>query len=149
MPAKTDSNNDIAKRANAKARADFATWLMMAKLGSIEVLPGEAQNFLAGYRQLLAQAKASEKAASEITIQLIYTSYYSAMGGTGTPPDIKLAGAIPPMPERTDNVTPFRKIAKPDAPKGPPKKRPLPVGLIFIGLILLAVGYNYLSRGLF
>ena len=148
MPATTASNHDIAKRANAKARADFATWLMMAKLGSIEVLPAEAQAFLAGYRQLLDQAKASEKDASEATIKVIYGSYYSAMGGTGTLPDIQVASAAAVKPERLDNnVTPFRKI-KPETPAAPPKKKELPVALIFIGLVLIAVAYHYLGRGL-
>jgi len=145
MPATTDSNLEIARRANDEARADFATWLMMAKLNSIDALPQEAQTFFAGYRGLLERGKTSEAEAAAYTIRIVYQSYYARLGGTGTPPDIKTAPRTRPMPDNHDNVTPFRKI-KPSAP--PPRdKRKLPVALIFIGLIILAVAYNYLSRG--
>ena len=40
----------IARRADTKARADFATWKMMAKLNGASALPAEAQDFLAGYK---------------------------------------------------------------------------------------------------
>lgn len=48
--------------------------------------------------------------------------------------------------ENTDNsnVTPFRRI-KPNPP--PREKKKLPVALIFIGLIVLAVAWRYLSKG--
>ena len=36
----------IARRADTRARADFATWKMMAKLNGASALPPEAQNFL-------------------------------------------------------------------------------------------------------
>ena len=146
MPAKTDSNLEIARRANDEARADFATWLMMAKLNSIDALPQESQDFFAGYRALLARGKAAEGAAAETTIQLVYRSYYSRMGGTGTAPIIKTAPKAQAMSDHFggDNVTPFRK-PKPNPPK--PEKKKLPVALIFIGLIVLAVAYNYLSKG--
>jgi len=145
MPAKTDSNLEIARRANDEARADFATWLMMAKLNSVDALPEESQAFFAGYRALLVRGKAAE-AAAEATIQLVYRSYYSRMGGTGTAPIIKTAPKAKAMPDNLggDNVTPFRKI-KPTPPK--PEKKKLPVALIFIGLIILVVAYNYLSKG--
>jgi hypothetical protein len=35
----TMSNTSIAKKARTKAEADFATWLMMAKLGGFDDLP--------------------------------------------------------------------------------------------------------------
>jgi hypothetical protein len=47
------------------------------------------------------------------------------------------------MPDNNDNVTPFRKI-KPPPPR---EKKKLPVALIFVGLVVLAVAWNYLSRG--
>ena len=49
MPSTTDSNLEIGRRANDEARADFATWLMMSKLNSVDALPAEAQTFFAGY----------------------------------------------------------------------------------------------------
>ena len=60
----------IARRADTKARADFATWKMMAKLNGASTLPAEAQTFLASYKALLKQMP--EAAATEATIQLIY-----------------------------------------------------------------------------
>ena len=41
----------IARRADTRARADFATWKMLAKLNGTSSLPAEAQNFLDGYRR--------------------------------------------------------------------------------------------------
>jgi hypothetical protein len=43
----------IARRADTRARADFATWKMIAKLNGASSLPDEAQNFLASYKALL------------------------------------------------------------------------------------------------
>ena len=76
----------IARRADTRARADFATWKMLAKLNGFSALPAEAQSFLESYRQLLARM--TEADASEATIQLMYKSYYAEMGGSGTPPEI-------------------------------------------------------------
>ena len=45
----------IARRADTRARADFATWKMLAKLNGFSALPAEAQRFLESYRQLLAR----------------------------------------------------------------------------------------------
>lgn len=154
MPSTTDSNLEIARRANDEARADFATWLMMAKLNSITALPDEAQTFFAGYRALIAAgtqsgSTAAESTAAEATIQTVYRSYYARMGGTGTAPVIKPAQKPKLMsdqnPQHRDNVTPFRRIKK-DAPP-PREKKKLPVALIFIGLVVLAIAWRYLSKG--
>src|ERR1700753_3997543 len=112
----------IARRADTKARTDFATWKMMAKLNGASALPTEAQNFLANYKGLLD--KMPETQATEATIGLMYRSYYTEMGGHGTPPDIQ---AQPKEPVR-DNVTAFRRPAPqrarnktaPDGPRRPP-----------------------------
>ena len=77
----------IARRADTKARTDFATWKMMAKLNGASALPAEAQNFLASYKALLD--KTTEPEATEATINLMYRTYYAEMGGHGTPPDIR------------------------------------------------------------
>ena len=89
----------IARRADTRARADFATWKMMAKLNGASALPEEAQSFLASYKALLDQMSESE--ATDATINLIYRSYYAEMGGAGTPPDVR-AG---PNDHIADNVT--------------------------------------------
>lgn len=149
MPSTTDSNQEIARRANDEARADFATWLMMSKLNSVDALPQEAQTFFAGYLALAARGKQAESAAAEATIQTVYRNYYARMGGTGTAPVIKPAPKPKLMSDNNqnnrDNVTPFRRI-KPEAPP-PREKKKMPVALIFIGLIVLAVAWRYLSKG--
>ena len=45
----------IARRADTRARADFATWKMIAKLNGASSLPAEAQNFLASYKTRLKE----------------------------------------------------------------------------------------------
>ena len=56
----------IARRADTQARADFATWKMMAKLNGASTLPAEAQRFLVRYRTFLTEMTEAE--ASEATI---------------------------------------------------------------------------------
>jgi hypothetical protein len=130
----------IARRADTRARADFATWKMLAKLNGASALPAEAQNFLAGYKALLDK-KMTEPVASEATIHVIYTSYYGEMGGAGTPPDVRAhtngAGA--------DNITAFKRPApqRPKTSDGPPAKPRLPVALIFMCLVVVYVGLRY------
>ena len=71
----------IARRADTKARADFATWKMMAKLNGASALPAEAETFLVSYKALLKQMPESD--ATDATIQLMYRAYYAEMGGHG------------------------------------------------------------------
>lgn len=134
----------IARRADTRARADFATWKMLAKLNGTSSLPAEAQNFLAGYKALLE--KMAEPEASEATIHLIYQSYYGEMGGAGSAPDVKanMNGQGPVA----DNVTAFKRPApKPGKTAGGPAARPrLPVALIFICLAIVYVGLRYFWR---
>ena len=133
----------IARRADTKARADFATWKMMAKLNGASALPAEAQTFLVSYKELLKQL--SEAEASDATINLMYRAYYAEMGGKGTPPDV-LAHLNEPM---TDNVTAFK---RPPAPRAKPAsagasaKPRLPVALIFACLVVVYVGVRYFWR---
>ena len=133
----------IARRADTRARADFATWKMMAKLNGSSALPPEAQEFLASYQNLLAQM--SEGEATEATIGAIYKAYYAEMGGVGTPPDVQRRQAEPVA----DNVTAFRRPAP--HPNGQTRfrtqgKPQLPVALIFACLVVVWVGIRYLWR---
>ena len=134
----------IARRADTRARADFATWKMLAKLNGASALPAEAQSFLVSYRQSLA--KMTDADASEATIQLMYRSYYAEMGGTGAPPEIPSRASEPAAD--AGNVTAFRRApARPKpAASGPPAKRPLPVALIFACLAVVYVGIRYYWR---
>ena len=134
----------IARRADTRARADFATWKMLAKLNGFSALPTEAQSFLESYRQLLARM--TEADASEATIQLMYKSYYAEMGGSGTPPEIPSRASEPATD--TGNVTAFRR--PPPRPKptasGPATKPQLPVALIFACLAVVYVAIRYYWR---
>ena len=138
----------IARRADTRARADFATWKMMAKLNGSSALPPEAQEFLTSYKNLLAQM--SEGEATEATIGAIYKAYYAEMGGGGTPPDVRTR----PPETAADNVTAFRRPApKPKkaasfgaATLGGTQKRPLPVALIFACLVVVYVGIRLYWR---
>src|SRR5260370_23271375 len=76
----------IARRADTRARADIATWKMMAKLNGASALPAEAQDFLESYKTLLKETPAA--AATDATIRLIYQSYYAEMSGAGVRPEV-------------------------------------------------------------
>ena len=131
----------IARRADTRARADFATWKMMAKLNGASALPPEAQNFLASYRKLSEQMGDAE--ASEAAIQLMYRSYYAEMGGAGKPPEVP-ARLREPVAD-TGNVTAFRRLpAKPkSSASASGVKRPMPVALIFACLVVVYVAIRY------
>jgi len=134
----------IARRADTRARADFATWKMLAKLNGASALPAEAQGFLVSYKQLLE--KMTDADASEATIQLMYRSYYAEMGGAGTAPEIPARSSD--AAADTGNVTAFRRPApKPKvAASGPQAKPRLPVALIFACLVVVYVGIRYYWR---
>jgi hypothetical protein len=133
----------IARRADTRARADFATWKMIAKLNGASSLPAEAQNFLASYRTLLGRM--NEADATEATIHLMYETYYREMGGGGAPPEVRSGPAEPVA----DNVTAFRRPvarSKPSPPSRSSAKPQLPVALIFTCLIVVYVGIRYFWR---
>ena len=132
----------IARRADTRARADFATWKMMAKLNGASALPPEAQNFLASYGALVATMP--EDAATEATINLMYKAYFAEMGGIGAPPDVRSRPSGPV----TGNVTAFRRPPTPPKPIGyGPNMRPrLPVALVFACLVVVYVGIRYYWR---
>jgi hypothetical protein len=132
----------IARRADTKARADFATWKMMAKLNGASALPAEAQAFLASYRTLLD--KMPERDADDAAINLIYRRYYAEMGGAGAAPDVRAYSADPVR----DNVTAFKRppAPRPRTASGPQAKPRLPVALIFAGLVVVYVGIRYLLQ---
>src|SRR5438445_2820990 len=81
----SSSNTSIAKKARTKAEADFATWLMMAKLGGFDDLPSNAQNFLTNYRARLETMSEAESTA--LALREVYSAYYSEMGGVGAAPE--------------------------------------------------------------
>jgi hypothetical protein len=86
----------------------------------------------------------TEAQATDVTINLIYKSYYEEMGGAGEPPDVKAH----PVGEVTGNVTAFRR-PPPQRPKtaGGSQARPrLPVALIFACVVVVYTGLRYFLR---
>jgi hypothetical protein len=130
----------IARRADTRARADFATWKMMAKLNGASALPETAQTFLTSYQALLREMGEAE--ATEAAIHLVYRSYYGEMGGAGAPPEIPTHSSRP----ATGNVTAFKRppAPRPKTAGGSETKPRLPVALIFACLIVVYVGLRYL-----
>ena len=132
----------IARRADTKARADFATWKMMAKLNGASSLPAEAQAFLVSYEALLEEMTEAE--ATEAAIGIVYKSYYGEMGGIGVPPDV----ISPSNGQMTDNVTAFKRppTQRPKTTSGSDAKPRLPVALIFACLVIVYTGFRYFLR---
>jgi hypothetical protein len=135
----------IARRADTRARADVATWKMMAKLNGASALPTEAQAFLASYQALLKEMPEAD--ATEATINLVYKSYYGEMGGAGAAPDLPAQSKA----QAAGNVTAFKrpparrpKAANGSTSGGPQAKPRLPVALIFACLVVVYVGIRYL-----
>jgi hypothetical protein len=129
----------IARRADTRARADFATWRMIAKLNGASSLPSQAQSFLDSYKALLEEMPEAE--ATEATINLIYKTYYGEMGGAGSPPDLPAHS----NGQVTGNVTAFKRppAPRPKPARGAQAKPRLPVALIFACLVVVYVGIRY------
>jgi hypothetical protein len=76
----------------------------------------------------------------------MYKTYYSEMGGGGTPPEVRPTPSAPVA----DNVTAFRRPLA-NRPKTMTSFRPsgkpqLPVALIFTCLVIVYVGIRYFWR---
>jgi hypothetical protein len=140
------SSSSIAKKARSKAEADFATRLMMAKLGSFDDLPPNAQSFLTNYRVRLEMM--SEAESTVLAVREVYVAYYTEMGGVGTAPE-----------QQTRKATTEGKVAQ---VQRPPKATPAPsaarkstgsaIGksllapLIFASMVALIVTYRFLTQ---
>jgi hypothetical protein len=94
----------IARKARSKAESDFATWLMMAKLGSFDDLPPNAQEFLNNYRDRLKGM--SEAESKVVADREVYAAYYSEMGGAAPEPEA-------PSTSVDDSVVRFQRLRKP------------------------------------
>jgi hypothetical protein len=134
----------IARRADTRARADFATWTMMAKLNGTSSLAQTAQAFLDQYKALLKEK--GEADASEAVIQLIYQSYYEEMGGAGQAPEVKPRATD--TRQAGDNVTAFKRppVQRPRTAGGQQVRPRLPVALIFVCLAVVYTALRYLWR---
>jgi hypothetical protein len=142
----SSSSTRIAKKARSKAQADFATWLMMAKLGSFDELPSNAQKFLTNYRARLETM--SEAESTVLAVREVYSAYYSEMGGVGTAPEPQAR-----KPTTEGNVVRFKRplqaLSAPSAARnstGPMISKSLRALLIFAGMVALIVTYRSLTH---
>ena len=138
------SSSSIARKARSKAEADFATWLMMAKLGSFDDLPSNAQSFLINYRARLDVMSEAESTA--LAVREVYGAYYSEMGGVGAAPEPKAR-----TPTTGDKVARFqrrpqRQPAASAARNSTWLRKSLPALLIFAGMVALIVIYRFLME---
>ena len=138
------SNTSIAKKARTKAEANFATWLMMAKLGGFDDLPSNAQSFLINYRTRLETMSEAESTA--LAVREVYGAYYSEMGGVGTAPEPKAR-----TPTTEGKVVRSQRRPKPQPGLSAARQRPmlrksLPALLIFASMVALIVAYRFLRQ---
>jgi hypothetical protein len=142
----SSSNTRIAKKARTKAEADFATWLMMAKLGGFDDLPSNAQSFLTNYRtrlEWMSEAESTDRAVREV-----YSAYYSEMGGVGAAPEPKAGtpateGKVARFGRRP---TPQPGLSTPHHSTRPMIRKSLPALLIFASMVALIVAYRSLTQ---
>ena len=137
----SSSNTSIAKKARTKAEADFATWLMMAKLGGFDDLPSSAQSFLTDYRTRLETMSEAESTA--LAVREVYGAYYSEMGGVGAAPELKArtpttVGKVERRPQPRPSLSAAR--------QRPMIRKSLPALLIFASMVALVVAYRFLTQ---
>ena len=141
----SSSNTSIAKKARTKAEADFATWLMMAKLGGFDDLPSNAQSFLTNYRTRLETMSEAESTA--LAVREVYSAYYSEMGGVGAAPEQARKSTT------EGNVVRFNKPPRAQSAlsaarnsTGPKISKSLQALLIFASMVALIVAYRFLMQ---
>ena len=139
----SSSNTSIAKKAHTKAEADFATWLMMAKLGGFDDLPSNAQSFLTNYRTRLETMREADSTA--LAVREVYSAYYSEMGGVGAAPEPKAR-----TPTIEGKVVRFQRGPKPQPALSaarqsatPMIRKSLSALLIFASIGALIVAYRF------
>lgn len=139
----SSSNASIARKARTRAEADFATWLMMAKLGGFDDLPPNAQSFLTDYRTRLETMTEAESTA--LAVREVYCAYYNEIGAVGAAPEPKprtvtTAGKVGRRPKPQPSLSAARHSTSPMIRKS------LPALLIFACMVALIVGYIILTQ---
>jgi hypothetical protein len=140
------SSSSIAKKARSKAAADFATWLMMAKLGSFDELPSNAQSFLTNYRARLEMMSEAESTA--LAVREVYSAYYTEMGGVGAAPEPQ--ARKPPTEGKVVRIQrPPKTQSAPSTARnstGPMVSKSLATLLIFASMVALIATYRFLTQ---
>ena len=102
LPVDAISNASIAKKARTKAEADFATWLVMAKLGGFDDLPSNAQGFLTNYRtrlETMSEAESTTLAVREVYQRLLQRDGRRGRGAGTKGPHTNDRGQSRALPE--------------------------------------------------
>jgi hypothetical protein len=136
----------IARKAHSKAESDFATWLMMAKLGGFDDLPPNAQAFLISYRARLERM--SEAESKVLAVREVYASYYSEMGGLGAAPEQALATSSDDGVVRSQRPRkpPPARLAAGVSDDRPAARKSVPAFLIFAAMVALIAAYRFLMN---
>jgi hypothetical protein len=136
----------IARKARSKAESDFVTWLMMAKLGSFDDLPPNAQAFLTNYQARLERMSEAESTA--VAVREVYVAYYSEMGGAGAAPEPEAPNTLV-----DDSVGRFQRPRKPQpappaagASARPAARKSVRALLIFAAMVALIAAYRFLTN---
>jgi hypothetical protein len=136
----SSSNTSIAKKARTKAEADFATWLMMAKLGGFDDLPSNAQSFLTNYRTRLKTMSEAESTA--LAVHEVYSAYYREMGGVGTAPEPK--ARAPTTQGKDSRLQPG--LSATGQSTRPMIRNFVSAMLIFASMVALFIAYRFLTQ---
>jgi hypothetical protein len=119
---------------------------MMAKLGSFDDLPPNAQGFLTNYRDRLERM--SEAESTVVAIREVYAAYYSEMGGAGAAPEPEA-----PRTSVDESVVRFQRPRRPQpappapgAPAKPAARKSMPALLIFAAMVALIAAYRFLAH---
>jgi hypothetical protein len=142
----SSSSTSIARKARSKAEVDFATWLMMAKLGSFDDLPSNAQKFLTNYRARLEMM--SEAESTVLAVREVYGAYYAEMGGVGAAPE--------PQARKPTTEGKVVRVQRPSKAQSAPSaarnstgrtiRKSLPALLVFASMVALIVTYWFLTH---
>ena len=129
----------IARRADTKARADFATWKMMAKLNGASALPDEAKPSWRAIRRCSRTCRSRRRRRPPSS------SFTEAITAKWAAPAYRPTSRPQASDPVTDNVTAFRRppAPQPKPVRGSNAKPRLPVALIFACLVVVYAGIRY------
>jgi hypothetical protein len=119
---------------------------MMAKLGSFDDLPSNAQEVLMNFRARLDRM--SETDSKTLAVREIYGRYYSELGGEGAAPEMETSRS-----PGEDNVVRLKKGRKPQPSTStahgstmPRIRGPVPALLIFALMVAVIAAYKFLTN---
>nr|WP_312010352.1 hypothetical protein [Bradyrhizobium cenepequi] len=117
---------------------------MMAKLGSFDDLPPNAQAFLLDYRARLERM--SEAESKGVAVREVYARYYSEMGGVGAAPELEAVAASVDngsVRSQSPRQPPPARLAATTSDR-PAARKSVPALLIFAAMVALIAAYKLL-----